>query len=206
MSCIKETFRKLYNWILSFSLSQYSLAALFIIALAEAIFFPIPPDILLIALVLGARDKAIKYAAYCTLGSIVGGALGYLLGYYLWWDGASFTPIANYFFQNIPLFTTDIFSKIQDMFNEHGFLIIFTAGFTPIPYKIFSISAGINKISFATFILASLISRSLRFFIISILLYKFGSKIEHFINNNFNIISLIIALIFISIYLIIKLI
>ena len=202
MNFIKRLSIKLYDWILSFSKSPYSLITLFILALSEAIFFPIPPDLLLITLVLGSRNDAVKYATYCTLGSIIGGCLGYLIGYYLWWDGASFTPIANYFFTNIPFFTMDIFLTIKNMFDEHGFLIIFTAGFTPIPYKIFSISAGINNISFTTFIFASIISRSLRFFIIALLLHKFGNKIEHLIKNNFNILSILITLFAIFIYII----
>ena len=204
MKPIKELSIKLYNWILSLSKSRYSFLALFIFALSEAIFFPIPPDLLLITLILGSRNDAMKYAVYCTLGSIIGGSLGYLIGYHLWWDGDSFTPIANYFFTNIPFFTMDVFLTIKNMFDEHGFLIIFTAGFTPIPYKIFSISAGINNISFATFVLASIISRSLRFFIIAILLYKFGNKIENIIKNNFNILSILITVFLIFIYLSIK--
>ena len=170
-------------------------------ALIEAVFFPLPPDVLLIALVLICRKKFFKYAFYCTLGSIIGGSIGYYIGNIFWWNGADYSELAKYLMYDIPFFSEDTFLIIKEQFMEYGFLIIFTAGFTPIPYKIFSISAGINNISFPLFLLASIISRGLRFFIIAGLLHHYGDKVKLLIEKYFNKLSFIIIIIIIIIYL-----
>src|SRR3989339_875745 len=103
--------RKLYDWVLSWADTPYGGLALFVLAFAESSFFPIPPDALLIALVLGARVKAFKYTASCTAASITGALLGYAIGHYVWWTPSNeFTSIANFFFANIPGFTHDAFN------------------------------------------------------------------------------------------------
>jgi len=194
-------YKKIHNKIILFSKSKYAILFLFILALIEAVFFPIPPDVLLITLVLISRRKFFKYALYCTLGSIIGGSIGYYIGNVFWWNGYDYSELAKYLMNNISFFSEDIFLIIQEQFKKYGFLIIFTAGFTPIPYKIFSISAGINDISFSLFLLSSIISRSLRFFIIAGLLYYYGDKIKLLIEKYFNKFTFIIIIIIIIIYL-----
>ena len=147
---------KFYNWIIALGHSIYGYTSLFIFSLSESIFFPIPPDVLLIAFSLGNRKKAFNFAFVCSLGSIIGGMLGYFIGYYLWWDNESYSKIANIFFNNVPGFNNNLFNQIQTQYNKYDFIIIFTAGFTPIPYKIFSISAGAFKISLPLFLLTSM--------------------------------------------------
>lgn len=179
--------RKLYDWVLHWAQTPYGGIALFLIAFAESSFFPIPPDALLIALVLGAREKAFKYATTCTIASITGALLGYTIGYFLWWTPAgTFSGIAEFFFANVPGFTYEVFYRVQSLYNEYDFWIIFTAGFTPLPYKVFTVSSGAFDINLPMFIIASVVSRGARFFLVSLLIWKFGPQIKNFIDKYFN--------------------
>ena len=196
--------RKLYDWVLSWAETPYGTLILFLLAFAEASFFPIPPDVLLIALSLGLRSKSIYFALICSIGSIFGGISGYYIGHYLWFTGDSFTPFADFFFNNIPGFSKDIYFSIKEQYNIYGFLIIFTAGFTPIPYKIFTITAGAFNISFPLFLIASIVSRSARFFLISLLILKFGIRIRNFIDKYFNILSIIFTILLFAGYILIR--
>jgi membrane protein YqaA with SNARE-associated domain len=179
--------RKIYDWVLHWAETPYGPIALFILAFAEASFFPIPPDALLIALVLGSQVKAFKFALNCSIGSVAGALLGYAIGYFVWWSGPDqFSSFAAFFFNNVPGFTEKIFYNVQSLYEEWDFWIIFTAGFTPIPYKVFTISSGAFKISLPMFIIASIISRSARFFLVAFLIWKFGPQIKIFIDKYFN--------------------
>lgn len=179
--------RKLYDWVLHFADTPHGAIALFLLAFAESSFFPIPPDALLIALVLGAQKKAFRFAAICTTGSILGAVFGYAIGHFLWWTPSNeFTGIANFFFNNIPSFTHQTFYNIKEMYDQYDFWIIFTAGFTPIPYKIITISSGAFNINVIMFIIASIISRGARFFLVAFLIWKFGPQIKSFIDKYFN--------------------
>ncbi len=196
--------RKLYNWVLHWAETPYSLLALFILSFSEASFFPVPPDVLLIALALGRREQALKFAFICSIASIGGGLLGYSIGHFIWWDGANYSQIANFFFNNVPGFTEALFQKIQNQYNHYGFIIIFTAGFTPIPFKVFTISAGAFDISLPLFLITSTISRSARFFLVSFLILKYGEKINYFIDRYFNLLSILFVIILLGSYLLIK--
>ena len=179
--------RKLYDWVLHWAETPYGSAALFLLAFAESSFFPIPPDALLIALVLGSSKKAFRFASICLAGSVSGAILGYAIGHYLWWTPSNeFTNIALFFFNNIPGFTETAFFDIQKLYNEYDFWIIFTAGFTPLPYKVITISSGAFNINFVMFLVASIISRGARFFLVSYLIWKFGPSIKAFIDKYFN--------------------
>ena len=195
---------RLYNWVKELSESQYSMYALFIISILEASIFPIPPDVLLIGMSLASRNNIFKYFLICSIGSILGAILGYLIGNYLWWNGLIYSNIANFFFNYIPGFSELIFNDIKYQFEQYNFIIMFTAGFTPIPFKIFTISAGAFKTPFILFLLSSAFSRTLRFFIISILIWKFGNKIKIFIDKYFNILSIVCVLLLFGGFLVIK--
>tara|TARA_Y100000590_G_scaffold456702_1_gene607806 strand:+ start:1306 stop:1923 length:618 start_codon:yes stop_codon:yes gene_type:complete len=186
--------RNLYNWVLNFSHKTYSLLALFILSFAESSFFPIPPDALLIALCLGARHRSFYFALVATFGSVLGGVAGYCIGHYLWWSNDVYSSFANFFFNNVPGFSEELFLQIQNKYNLYGFLIIFTAGFTPVPYKIFTISSGAFDISFYLFLIASITSRGGRFLIVSFLMYMYGERIRVFIDKYFNLISIIFVI------------
>lgn len=179
--------RKLYDWVLHWAETPNGPIALFILAFAESSFFPIPPDALLIALVLGATTKAFKFALNCTIASVLGALLGYTIGHFLWWTPSNeFTSIAMFFFNNIPGFTQKLFFDVQTMYDKYNFWIVFTAGFTPIPYKVITISAGAFNIDVIMFVIASVISRGARFFLVAFLIWKFGPQIRNFIDKYFN--------------------
>ena len=197
--------RNVYDWVLNLAYKPYAPFILFSLSFSESSFFPIPPDILLISLCLGANRKSLYFALICTLGSVFGGAFGYFIGNYLWWDGNLYSNFAQIFFNNIPGFSEELFLQIQEKYILHGFLIIFTAGFTPIPYKIFTIFSGAFSLPFHLFLLASFISRGARFFLLSLLIYKYGEKIRIFIDRYFNLLSIIFTIFLISGYIIIKL-
>ncbi len=179
--------RKIYDWVLHWAETPYGPVALFLLAFAESSFFPVPPDALLIALVLGARKKAFRLAANSTTASVLGALLGYGIGYFAWWNGpGNFSDIANFFFANIPGFTEDLFYNVKEMYDKYNFWIVFTAGFTPIPYKVFTISAGAFDINLLMFVLASVVSRGARFFLVAGLIWKFGEQIKAFIDKYFD--------------------
>ena len=197
--------RRLYDWILHWAETKYGVPALFLLALAESSFFPIPPDVLLIPLALGARSKAIRFALVCSVASIMGGIAGYGIGYFSWWSGSEeYSAVALFFFNHIPGFTEQVFLNIQEKYEIYNFLIVFTAGFTPIPFKIITISAGAFSVNFPMFLLASTVSRSARFFLVALLIRQFGEPITVFIDKYFNVLSIIFTLLLIGGFLVLK--
>lgn len=197
--------KRLYNWVLSWANTPYGSIALFIHAMVEAIFFPVPPDVLLIALAVGDHKKSYRFAAICLAGSLLGAVIGYSLGYYLWiGPNDSFTSFADFFFNHIPGFTIQVYESIRDIYNQWDFWAIFAAGFTPIPFKVFTITAGVFNIDFPVFIVASAISRGARFFLIAILIWKYGAKIKDFIDKQFNLLAIVFTLLLVLGFLVIK--
>lgn len=175
--------RRMYDWVLSWAYSKYSSLALFILAFCESFFFPVPPDVLLMSLSISRPKKAWFYALICSLGSIIGAFGGFLIGYLFYETiGASIIAALGY---------GPEFIKVGAMFNENAFIAILTAAFTPIPFKVFTIAAGVWKVSLSTLFLASLIGRSGRFFLIGGLIYFFGPRIKTFIDKYFNLLTII---------------
>ena len=173
--------------------TPYALPALIILSFAESSFFPIPPDVLLLPLCLGSRKKAFRFAFWCSAASIVGGMFGYLLGYAFWEAGVKelcFTYI----------FTEEAFHGVGAKFQEYNFWIIFTAGFSPIPYKVFTISAGVfhDHVSFPMFVIASAVSRSARFFLEAILLRVYGEAVREFVEKRLALMSLVFCIVLIG--------
>lgn len=174
---------------LSWGNSRWGALALFLFALAESSFFPIPPDVLLIALCLGATTRAFRYGAICLSGSIVGAMIGYAIGFFCWQNTAGeYTALANWFYAHV--FSLESFLNVGELYDKYNFWIVFTAGFTPLPYKIFTITGGLFHINFAMFIFASIISRGLRFMLIAALIWKFGAPIKTFIDKYFNLLAI----------------
>jgi membrane protein YqaA with SNARE-associated domain len=191
--------------VLHWAETPYGLLALFILSFAEASFFPIPPDALLIALCLGLRPRSFRFAMYCTIASILGALLGYTIGHYLWYTpSGNFTGIAEFFFDHVPGFTTEAFTRIEALYQEWDFWIIFTAGFTPIPYKLFTVTSGIFNINIPMFIIASFVSRGARFFLVAYLIWKFGERIRTFIDKYFNWLAIIFTVLLIGGFVIVK--
>lgn len=184
--------KRLYNWILSWSDSRWGWLALLFIALFEASWFPLPPDILLIALCLGATKKSFRFATICLIGSVVGAALGYSIGHFLWITPAGEpTAIANFFYDNV--FSIESFNNVGNLYDRFNFWIVFTAGFTPLPFKLFTIAGGMFDINFVMFIIASTVARGMRFFLIGWLIWRYGAPIKSFIDKYFNLLATLLA-------------
>jgi membrane protein YqaA with SNARE-associated domain len=180
-----KVIRKLYDWVLSWAETPYGAPALFLLALVESSIFPIPPDVLLIALCISLPTRAWRFALLASIGSVLGGLLGYSIGWGAW-------PLVNdFFFHYIPGFTPAVFEKVQNLFAEYGFWVVFTAGFTPIPYKVITIGSGVFQINLLVFLVASLVSRSLRFFLVAWLLRRYGPGMREFIDRYFNLLSIV---------------
>lgn len=173
--------RRLYDWILHWADTPFGGWALFFLAFSESSFFPIPPDVLLIALAIAIPAKSFKYALICSAGSVLGGCFGYLIGWQFM-AGIGDRIIEFYHLQ-------ERWTLIETLYRRYDAWAIAIAGFTPIPYKLFTISAGAFKINFTVFVLASVISRSARFFLVGALIYIFGPKIRIFIDKYFDILA-----------------
>ena len=171
--------RRLYDWTLSWAERRGGIRALFFIALLESSVFPIPPDVLLVALCVGSVAKSYKFALICTAGSVLGGMIGYAIGY--WGYEAIGKPIIAFYNGK------EAMQNVQSFYNEYGFWGNLLAAVTPIPYKVFTIASGAFQFSLGRFLLASIIGRSLRFFALATALYFFGDTIRSFIDKYFNL-------------------
>lgn len=188
--------RRLYDWVLHWAETPYGTWALFFLAFCESSFFPIPPDILLIALAVSIPKKAFKYALVCSLGSVLGGCLGYMIGWQFM--AAAGNKIIGFYG------LTGRYKEIEILYQNYDAWAIGIAGFTPIPYKVFTISAGAFNINFPVFILASLVSRSARFFLVGGLIYAFGPEIKGFIDRYFNTLAVSFTVLLIASFVVIK--
>ena len=181
--------RRLYDWTLRWADTPYGTPVLFLLAFCESSFFPVPPDVLLIALSVGIPKKSFKYALVCSVGSLLGGCFGYLIG------REFMAAIGDAIIQFYGL--SEKYYYVQDLYARHDAWIIGVAGFTPIPYKVFTITAGAFKINFTVFLVASLISRSARFFLIGGLIYKFGVTIRQWLDRYFNLLVILLTILLI---------
>ena len=203
-----QIFKKLYIWVLELSNKKNSNYSISLLSLSESFFFPIPPDVLLIPLCLGNRHKALYFAFLCSISSIIGGVIGYFIGKSLWWSvpGTEYSAIANIFFAYVPGLTDESFNYIKSLYDTWDFWIVFTAGFTPIPFKLITISSGTFNINFMMFVIASIISRSARFFLLAILIKIYGERIRLFIEKYFNFLAMLFTVLLIGGFAVIKLI
>lgn len=167
----------LYHWVEGLAATSYGGGALFVIAFAESSFFPIPPDVLLIPLCLGEPRLAFWFATICSVGSVLGGLAGYALGYY------GGRPLVR------RLFSPEKVAAVERYYDRYNAWAIGIAGLTPLPYKIFTVSGGACAIRLRPFIIASILSRSARFFAVAGLLYVFGEPVRAFIDEYFEILS-----------------
>lgn len=167
--------RRLYDWTISLAAKPYALWALAIVAFAESSFFPIPPDILLIPMIIAMPSRAFLYAGVALAASVLGGMFGYYIGYGLFETLGE--PILNAYGK------AEQFDHFAATYNEWGAWAVLVAGVTPFPYKIITILSGSTGLNFAVFMLASVIARGLRFFIVAALLWKFGAPIRDFIER-----------------------
>jgi membrane protein YqaA with SNARE-associated domain len=188
---------RLYDRVLDVSGRPAAPYWLFCIAFAEASFFPLPPDALLIPMALARPRRALWLAALATLGSVLGGALGYLIGLELFTKLAQ--PIINFYHYHAA------FVAFQEKFAQYGVWIILIKGLTPIPYKIVTIAAGAAAFNFPTFIAASVLTRGARFFLEAILLRKFGAPAQEFIERRLGLVTGVFAVLLVAGFLVLKL-
>lgn len=194
--------KRLYDWVLSWGNSRWGMLALFVLALAESSFFPIPPDVLLIALCIGATARSFRFALICLAGSIIGAVVGYFIGFFLWQNTAGeYTALAQFFFDHV--FSVESFQSVGALYEKYNFWIVFTAGFTPLPYKLFTVTGGLFHINFVMFLVASIISRGLRFFLIAALIWKFGAPIKRFIDKYFNLLAIAFTVLLVGAFMLI---
>jgi membrane protein YqaA with SNARE-associated domain len=180
----------LKHWVESFAAKPYATFALFVTAFVESSFFPIPPDVLLIALGVERPKRALWYALVCTVGSVAGAFLGYYIGYAFFESIGS--KIVNFYGM------TDQFQIVLDKYKENAWTAIIIAGFTPIPYKVFTIAAGFNQtIDLVTLALASIVGRASRFFLVGGLLLIFGPTIKDYLDKHLEKLTIILGVLFI---------
>ncbi|MEE9275375.1 MAG: YqaA family protein [bacterium] len=191
-----NSLRRLYDWVLSWADTGYGTSALGAVSFTESVFLPIPPDPLLMALCLGNPRRAYYFALVCSLASVAGGAAGYLIG--VWLFEAIGQPILLFYG------AMEKYNTLQTWFRTYDAWAVGVAGFTPIPYKVFTISAGAFRINFLVFLFASLISRSARFFLVAWLIRRFGSSIRGFIDRYFNLLTLVFIVLLVGGFLVLR--
>ena len=189
--------RSLYNWTLKKAEHKYSSWVLSIVSFAESSFFPIPPDVLLIPMIIAKRTKAWTYAFICTLSSVFGGVVGYAIGFFLF----NSIGILIVEFYNL----TNSFDTFENYYKEYGMLIVLGAGFTPFPFKFITIASGVFSLNIFLFIFTAFIARGFRFYLLAILLFIFGEKIKFLIDKYFNILAVLFFILLIGSFMLIKL-
>lgn len=177
--------RRLYDRTLALAAGPHAIWALLAIAFAESSFFPLPPDVLLIPMMLARPRDAWRLAALCTLASVVGGALGYAIGYFLFETVGR--PILEFYH------AMGRYEALKAGFDRWGVWIIIIKGMTPIPYKLVTIASGVVHFDFVAFIGASIVSRSLRFFLLALILWRFGPAARDFIERRLTLVTTLFA-------------
>ncbi|MCS5678927.1 MAG: VTT domain-containing protein [Planctomycetota bacterium] len=178
--------RRLYDWVLSWADSPFGTTALAGISFAESSFFPIPPDVLQIALSVARPKRSYVYAAVSTVASVAGGILGWLIGWGLW------QALEPWFFSYVPGFTQDKFEYVETLYQGNAFLAIFAAAFTPIPYKVFTIAAGVCSVPLPVLVAASALGRGARFFIVATVTYFGGRAAKEMLDKYLEFVTLLL--------------
>ncbi len=180
--------RRLYDWVNSWAETRYGTPALFAISFAESSFFPIPPDVLQIALSVSKPRRSFYYAAVSAVASVLGGVAGWFIGYGLW------TMVGPFFYEYVPGVNPKNIEYVGGLYREHAFWSIFAAAFTPIPFKVFTLAAGVfhQYVSLQTLILASALGRSARFFLVASAIYFFGPEVRKFLEKRLELMTLLL--------------
>ncbi len=168
--------KRLYDWTMELAGHRYALPFLAVVSFAESSVFPIPPDVMLIPMVLAAPTRAWLIAGVCTAASVLGGLAGYGIGYFLF--DAVGRPLVEFYGHMAA------FDDFQQTYNAWGLWIVFAAGLTPLPYKVFTIASGVTQLDVTIFVVGSILSRGLRFAVVAALLWRFGSPIRAFIEQH----------------------
>lgn len=174
-----KIFHSLLNWVWRMAETEGAMKVLFLVSLTESIFFPIPPDLLLIPMALAQQKKAFRLATICLAASVIGGIIGYLIGAFFM-DSVGMSIVRFYGL-------TEQYITVQGWYEAYNAWVVAVAGLTPIPYKLCTLSAGAFHVNFEVFLIASITSRGLRFFVVAGLIYMFGHKIRHFLEKRLDL-------------------
>jgi len=188
--------RRLYDYTMSLAASPYAVWALAAVAFVESSVFPIPPDVLLIPMILAARMRAFEFAFIATIASVLGGLAGYGIGWGLWEVVGQ--PILEFYG------AMDKFEEFRAGYNEYGVLIVFIAGLTPFPYKVITIASGAFGMEIVPFMVASILARGGRFFIVSALLWRFGEPIRIFIEKYLGLLTIAFCILLVGGFVVLK--
>ena len=188
--------KRLYDWMMRSAQHERAPQALFWVSFIESSFFPIPPDVMLVPMVLANRAKAWWFASVATIGSVIGGAFGYAIGYFAYDTIA--LPILQFYGK------AESFGEFAAWFNEWGVWIIVIKGMTPFPYKVLTITAGVTHMPFLEFMLASVIARAMRFYLVAGLLYFFGKPIRDFIEKRLSLVTTVFVVLLVGGFVAIK--
>ena len=180
--------RRLYDWTLNKASHQKAPWFLSLVSFIESSIFPIPPDIILIPMILANKLKAWWYALICTISSVLGGLAGYCIGAYFY--STIGIIIINYYG------LTNQFDTFQSLYDKNGFWFVLAGGFTPFPFKFITIASGVFHLNIIAFVFFSFISRGLRFFLLALLLWVFGESIKKLIDKYFNILAILFFILF----------
>lgn len=189
--------RALYDWMMRMAGHQRAPQALALVSFLESSIFPIPPDVMLVPMILARRAKAFTYATLATLSSVAGGAAGYAIGFFFL--AAIGEPILRFYGK------ADSFSQFAQWFNDYGVWILIIKGMTPFPYKVLTITAGVTQMSLLPFMLASIVARAMRFFLVAGLLYLFGDPIREFIEKRLALVTTAFVVLLVAGFVAIKL-
>jgi len=185
-----------YNWIMGLASRRDSIWVLAAVAFIESSVFPVPPDILLIPMVLAARDRAWRLAAVCTIASVLGGILGYVIGMFLY-ESAGLPLLELYGY-------ADKFDEFSNRYNEWGAWIVFVAGLTPFPYKVITIASGVTELNLVVFTVASVLARGLRFSIVAALLWWLGPPVREIIERRLGLVTIIFCVLLLGGFIVAK--
>jgi len=188
--------KRLYDYVLSWSQRKHAPYALSVLSFIEASFFPIPPDPLLLAMCLGKPGRSLRYAFLCTLFSVIGAGFGYLIGWGLW------KSVDSFFFNYI--LSKELFDYVKLQYEHNEFITVLGAAFTPIPFKVFTLTAGAFRINFLVLIVASAIGRSTRFFLEATLILYYGPRIKEFIDKYFNLLTILVFIVIVILFIVFK--
>ena len=191
-----KIFSKLYEWTMRWADHRFAPAVLAVLTFAESVFFPIPPDVLLAPMVLSKPEKAWRLATLTTVSSVIGGVVGYALGYLM------FEPVIQPLL--IDFGYMDKFDHAMTWFKDYGVWVVFLAGFSPIPYKVFTLSAGFLHMLFIPFLIASTIGRGMRFFLVAGLIKWGGAAMELKIRNSIDVIGWAVVALAAALYFILR--
>lgn len=191
--------RRLYRWVLHWE-TPYGTPALFVISFTESSFFPIPPDVLQIALSVSKPRRSFYYAAVSAVASVLGAAFGWFIGWALW------AIVGNFFMTYVPGLSAENIEHVGKLYQENAFLAIFGAAFTPIPFKVFTVASGIfsEYVSFGTLIVASIFGRSARFFLVATCIFFFGPTVKDLLEKYFELASFVLFALLVGGFVLIK--